>query len=221
MYRSVARQDYLVHSDYAARKHRHVVLRSIATLCGEFRRATLEPIPPEDRMNEGFLHRRLLRPVLDLLKQGVTPEKLALSLALGAVLGVFPALGCTTLLCALAAFALGLNLPAIQIVNYFMYPLQIALLIPFFRLGEKLFRAPHLPIFVSQIYAMAHANLWAAIKLLWSTTWHAIVVWALLAPLVTAAVYFTLAPLLRRVLKRQSASLPSSATKFREFPRNV
>ncbi|MGB8322372.1 MAG: DUF2062 domain-containing protein [Candidatus Acidiferrum sp.] len=159
-------------------------------------------------MNEGFLHRRLFRPVLDLLKQGVTPEKLALSLALGAVVGVFPALGWTTMLCAIAAFALGLNLPAIQIVNYFMYPLQIALLIPFFRLGEKLFGAPHLPISVSQIYAMAHANLWGAIKFLWSTTWHAIVVWALLAPFVTAATYFTLTPLLRRVLKRQNASLP-------------
>ena len=159
-------------------------------------------------MNQGFLHRRLFRPVLDLLKQGVTPEKLALSLALGAVLGVFPALGWTTMLCAIAAFALGLNLPAIQIVNYFVYPLQIALLIPFFRLGEKLFRAPHLPISVSQIYAMAHANLWGAIKFLWSTTWHAIVVWALLAPLVTTAVYFTLTPLLRRVLKRQSTAVP-------------
>jgi uncharacterized protein (DUF2062 family) len=159
-------------------------------------------------MNQGFLYRRLFRPVLDLLKQGVTPEKLALSLALGAVLGVFPAIGWTTMLCAIAAFALGLNLPAIQIVNYFMYPLQIALLIPLFRLGEKLFGAPHLPISVTQIYAMAHAHLWGTIRFLWSTTWHAIVVWALLAPLATAAVYFTLTPLLRRILKRQNASLP-------------
>src|SRR5580692_9953689 len=109
-------------------------------------------------MNQGFLYRRLFRPVLDLLKQGVTPEKLALSLALGAVLGIFPALGWTTMLCAIAAFALGLNLPAIQIVNYFIYPLQIALLIPFFRVGEKLFGAPHLPLSLTQIPAMVHAS---------------------------------------------------------------
>jgi uncharacterized protein (DUF2062 family) len=96
-------------------------------------------------MKEGFLHRRLVRPVLDLLRQGVTPEKIALSLALGVALGVFPVLGSTTALCALAALALRLNLPAIQIVNYFVYPLQIALLIPFFRLGERLFRAPIFP----------------------------------------------------------------------------
>ena len=34
-------------------------------------------------MSAGFFYRRLVRPILDLLKQGVTPEKLALSLALG------------------------------------------------------------------------------------------------------------------------------------------
>jgi uncharacterized protein (DUF2062 family) len=156
-------------------------------------------------MNEGFLQRRVVLPIIDLLKQGVTPEKMALSLALGAALGVFPALGWTTSLCAIAALALRLNLPAIQIVNYFMYPAQIALLLPFFRLGEKLFRAPHLPISVSQMYAMIHASVWGAIKLLWTTTWHAMVVWAMMAPLVVALLYAILAPLLRRVLRRQAA----------------
>ena len=161
-------------------------------------------------MNEGFFKRRLVRPILDLLRQGVTPEKLALSLALGVVFGVFPALGWTTTLCAILAIVLRLNLPAIQIVNYFMYPVQIALLVPFFRLGEKLFRAPHLPLSVPQIYGMIHASLWTAIKLLWTTTWHAIVAWALLAPLVVALAYAILRPLLRRVLHRQ-ITLPTEA----------
>jgi len=156
-------------------------------------------------MKEGFFHRRIVRPVLELLRQGVTPEKLALSLALGAALGVFPALGWTTSLCAIIALVLRLNLPAIQIVNYFMYPAQIALLLPFFRLGEKLFGVPHLPISVSQIYALIHSSVWGAIKLLWTTTWHAIVVWAMIAPLFVALVYVILVPLLRRVLRKQQA----------------
>ena len=154
-------------------------------------------------MKEGFFYRRLVRPVLELLKQGVTPEKIALSLALGAALGVFPALGWTTGLCAIAALVLRLNLPAIQIVNYFMYPAQIALLIPFFRLGEKLFRAPHLPISVPQMYAMIRVSMWVAIRALWTTTWHAIIVWMLIAPFFVALAYAILAPLLRRVLRRQ------------------
>jgi len=154
-------------------------------------------------MNDGFMQRKLVRPIIELLKEGVTPEKMALSLALGAALGIFPALGWTTALCAIAALTLRLNLPAIQIVNYFMYPAQIALLLPFFRLGEWLFRAPRLAISVPQIYALIHVSLWNAIRVLWTTTWHAIVVWCILAPLIAGGVYMILAPVLRRVLRRQ------------------
>ncbi len=164
-------------------------------------------------MNDSLLYRKLVKPLLDLLKQGVTPEKLALSIALGAVFGIFPALGWTTALCAIIAFVWRLNLPAIQIVNYFMYPVQIALLLPFFRLGEKLFGAPHLPISVPQIYAMIRANLWGAIKFLWSTTWHAIVVWALVAPFFVALLFAVLAPTFRRVLRRQRFPLPATEVK--------
>jgi uncharacterized protein (DUF2062 family) len=157
---------------------------------------------------KNFFYRRLVQPLLDLLKQGVTPEKLALSVALGVVIGIFPAIGWTTALCALAAFLWRLNIPAIQIVNYFMYPVQIALILPFFRLGEKLFGAPHLPISVAQIYSMAHADLWGAIKFLWNTTWHAMTVWGLLAPFLVAALYFVMLPLLRRALPRSTAPVP-------------
>jgi uncharacterized protein (DUF2062 family) len=154
-------------------------------------------------MREGFFNQRLVRPIVDLLRQGVTPEKIALSIALGVALGVFPVLGSTTALCALAAVVLELNLPAIQIVNYFVYPMQIALLIPFFRLGEWLFREPHFPLSVSQIYAMIHANMWEAIRSLWTTTWHAIVVWCVLSPFFVIAVYAVLVPALRRILRKQ------------------
>jgi len=160
---------------------------------------------------EDLLKRRVLQPILDLLRQGVTPEKIALSIALGAMLGIFPAPGWTTILCAIAALVLRLNLPAIQLVNYLLYPLQIALLLPFFRLGEKLFNAPHLPISVPQILAMSKANLKDTVKLLWSTTWHAMVVWALFAPVAMALAYFLLVPLLRRAL-RQSQTTTTAAS---------
>ncbi len=161
--------------------------------------------------HDGFFQRRLVRPVIELLRQGVTPEKLALSLAFGITLGVFPVLGSTTALCAIAALAFGLNLPAIQIVNYFVYPLQIALLIPFFRLGEKLFGAQHLPLSVQQIYAMIHASMTGAIRELWTTTWHAIVVWSLTAPVAAIALYLVLASVLRRIARRKLVSVPEAA----------
>ncbi|MGC1491075.1 MAG: DUF2062 domain-containing protein, partial [Candidatus Acidiferrum sp.] len=143
----------------------------------------------EGGTKEEFFRRRIVRPIVELLRQGVTPEKLALSLALGVALGVFPVLGTTTALCAIAAFVLRLNLPAIQIVNYFVYPAQFALLIPFFRLGEKLFGAPHLPLSISQILAMFRASYWHAMEKLWTTTWHAVAAWTLVAPLIIAVTY--------------------------------
>lgn len=81
------------------------------------------------------------------------------------------------------------------------------MLIPFFRLGERLFRAPHLPLSVPQIYAMIHANMWDAIRSLWATAWHAMVAWCLAAPVFVALVYLVLAPALRRVLRKQASQV--------------
>jgi hypothetical protein len=62
----------------------------------------------------------------------------ALLLALGLVLGTFPIYGCPTILCALAALSLRLNVPALQVVNRLTTPLQLALLVPFARVGAHL-----------------------------------------------------------------------------------
>jgi uncharacterized protein (DUF2062 family) len=158
-----------------------------------------EPQAKSLPMNDGFFQRRIVRPVLDLLRQGTTPEKIALSIAFGLVLGVFPSLGWTTLLCFLAAFMFGLNLPAVQLVNYFVYPLQLALLIPFIRAGERLFHSPRLPLSLTQILAMIKAGVWHSIKVLWVATAQAIAVWVLIAPLSIYVLYLVLTPLLRRL----------------------
>jgi uncharacterized protein (DUF2062 family) len=164
--------------------------------------ARMHCVKLDDRKEEGFFRRRIVQPIVESLRQGVTPEKMALSLALGVALGVFPVLGTTTALCALAAFMWRLNLPAIQIVNYFLYPLQIMLLVPFFRAGETLFRAPYLPLSIAQILAAVHTSFWGAMRFLWTTTWHAIVVWCLLAPVFVGLAYAVLVPVLRRVGRR-------------------
>jgi uncharacterized protein (DUF2062 family) len=72
---------------------------------------------------------------------GLSPETIALILALGLVLGVFPVFGVPTLLCGVAAIAFRLNLPAIQLVNQACSPLQYALLIPLGRAGAHIFSA--------------------------------------------------------------------------------
>ncbi len=149
-------------------------------------------------MRERFIHRRIVQPVVALLTQGITPEKIALSLAMGIVLGVFPVLGSTTLLCAAAAVVFRLNLPAIQLVNYIVYPLQLLLFVPFIRAGELLFRSRTLQLTLAQMVAMARADPRHAISSLWVATFHAISVWLLVAPMATFFLYVLLAYLVRQ-----------------------
>lgn len=74
--------------------------------------------------------------------QGLSGDSIAILLAVGFVLGTFPVYGCPTVLCLLAALMLRLNAPALQLVNQLSSPLQLALLIPFARLGERILGAP-------------------------------------------------------------------------------
>jgi uncharacterized protein (DUF2062 family) len=150
-------------------------------------------------MKRGFFHRRFVAPLVALLTQGITPEKIALSLAFGIVFGIFPLLGSTTVLCAAAAVIFGLNLPAIQLVNWLIYPMQLFLLVPFIRLGEKLFRTAPLQFSLAQILTMVRADLPHAVSTLWLAEVHAIVAWLLTGPFAIFPLYILLSRVLRQV----------------------
>jgi uncharacterized protein (DUF2062 family) len=139
---------------------------------------------------KSWLRRKMLTPVLELLRQGVTPEKIAAAIAAGVVLGIFPVLGSTTLLCVLAAAVLRLNLPLIQAVNFVIYPLQLVLLIPLLQTGQRLFGAPALPITLPKVFAMIQVSMWNTIMTLGLATFRAIVVWLCLSWIVAFVIYF-------------------------------
>lgn len=149
-----------------------------------------------------FFKEKLITPITGFLLQGITPHKLALAIACGAAVAVFPVFGSTTLLCALIAIALRLNMPAIQLVNYFVYPLQFILFIPYVRLGETLFSAPRMPFSIPQIFAMFKDDFLNAINTLWATTMHAIVAWCITAPLAGLLLYLILKPVFKRIVGR-------------------
>jgi hypothetical protein len=76
------------------------------------------------------------------LSQGISPQRLAITLALGFAIGCLPLIGISTLLCAGLALALGLNQPVIQAANYAAMPVQLVLIVPFVRLGGWIFSNP-------------------------------------------------------------------------------
>ena len=150
-----------------------------------------------------FLQRRLITPLLALLRQGVSPRELALSVALGTTLGLIPVLGVSTALCALVALLLRLNLPAIQLVNYLLTPLQLILIIPLLRFGELLAGAPRFPVTLESGLELLSRGAINAIRLLATAIMHATLGWLVLAPLLAFALYRGLEPAFRHL--RQEA----------------
>jgi len=146
-----------------------------------------------------FLQRRVVAPLLALLRQGVTPGRLAMSVALGVSIGLVPVLGVSTALCAAVALALRLNLPAIQLVNYLLTPLQLLLIIPQLRLGEWLVGAPRFPITLESGLAMLSNGVWSAVRALSTAILHATIAWLAVAPFLTLLLYFILAGVFRRL----------------------
>ncbi len=148
-----------------------------------------------------FVRRRLIDPVLELLRQGVTPEKIALSLAFGVGLGIFPVLGVSTVLCTAVAIVLRLNLPAIQLVNYLASPLQLALIIPFVRVGEHLLGLKPQPLSVAEGFRIMAQGVLRAIVVLWDAIAHAALGWIVIGPVLIYALYYAFRPLLIRAAK--------------------
>lgn len=147
---------------------------------------------------------KLTRHVVELLKQGITPHKIALAVVLGALLGMAPVLGTTIISCTLAALAFRLNLVLIQLVNNLVYPLQLVLLIPFVQAGQRLFGQPLMPLSAGQIVDMARHDFWKSLLALGGYIWHGTVAWLLFCVVVGPLSYWLLLFPLKKALHRQA-----------------
>jgi uncharacterized protein (DUF2062 family) len=155
-----------------------------------------------------FLKRRIVDPVLALLRQGVTPEKIAMSLAFGLGLGIFPVLGVSTILCTVAAIVLRLNLPAIQLVNYLAAPIQIVLIIPFVRVGEHLLQLAPQPLSISEGFKLLAMGMVHAVIVLWDAIVHAALGWIAIGPLLIYVLYRIFRPMMVRVAQMRFTAAP-------------
>jgi hypothetical protein len=148
--------------------------------------------------------KNIVDPVLDLLRQGITAEKLALTLSLGAVIGIFPLIGSTTLLCTACALIFRLNLPAIQIANYAVFSLQLVFLVPLMHLGTMVFGADPLLFSVDEVTAMFEKSWWDAVMVCWRALLYAMGAWIIVSVPVALALYGLLKPVLTRLVPRSA-----------------
>lgn len=145
---------------------------------------------------------RIVDPILALLAQGLAPRDLALCLALGAGIGMFPVLGVSTPALTILALWLRLNLPAIQLVSYLISPLQLAMIIPFVRLGERVTGAEPQPLTIEAGLELMSEGVLDAIVTLWDAIVHAAIGWMLIGPLSIYVLYRLFIPVLERALRR-------------------
>lgn len=95
-----------------------------------------------------WFNRRVVDPLLQILRRGAEPKQLALSAALGITLGVFPICGVTVFLCGMAIPLLGshCHAPTVMLANFIATPIELSLVVPFLRFGEVILGGPHFPL---------------------------------------------------------------------------
>jgi len=154
------------------------------------------------------IRRRIVDSILGLLRQGLLPRDLALCLALGAGVGLFPVLGVSTPVLTLIALQRRLNLAAIQLVSWLMGPLQLVLIIPFMRFGEWVLGSEPQPMTIEAGMEIISQGVLQAIITMWDAIVHASVGWLLVGPIMIFILYRLLIPLLNRALQNLSFSPP-------------
>ncbi len=92
-----------------------------------------EPSPKPSRFR-----RWVVLPLINQLKRGTSPEELSWTIALGVTLGIFPIMGSTSLVCFIAGWIFKLNQAILHLFKSLTYPLHLALILVFIRLGQQL-----------------------------------------------------------------------------------
>ncbi len=167
------------------------------------------------------------------LTQGITPEKIALTVAVGSAVAMFPVLGTTTLLCFVVGVALKLNQPIIQALNYLLTPIHVTFVVFSLRWGERLFGETHSKIVFKAMWLGLRKlrgelfsepvhffqDLWAFIQQFSVYVLHACMIWLVLAPFWAVALYYLMLPIVREANRvRAVAAAKAVAEKAKDHP---
>ena len=154
--------------------------------------------------------RWVVRPVIQQLTQGTSPQKIAQALAYGLTLGIFPIIGSTTLLALLVGIPLRLNQPVLQAFKTLATPLQWASVLGFYRLGEWLYGAPHVSLSIPRMMERFFAEPGPFFRDYGMTALYGITVWLLMAPVLLVVLYAISRPLIEgmaaQLTRRHAAS---------------
>lgn len=155
---------------------------------------------------ESRWRRWLIAPVVVQLTGGASLDKIAWTIALGMVLGIFPVMGTTTFVCLLAGWLCKLNQPLLHVFRAIVYPLHLLLILVFIRLGERLYDAPLISFSIPQLVGKFEESPLQFARDFGMAAWHGVSAWLLVAPIVAVLVKQAVMPVLRSLsesLKRR------------------
>lgn len=159
----------------------------------------------------GLLRRWVVAPVVGQLSVGITPERLSWAIAAGIVLGVFPVLGTTTLVCLFVGWAFRLNQPVLHVFSNLVYPLHLALILVFIHMGEHLFNVPRLSFSLPELVEKFKESPLQFCRDFGIAAFHGVVAWMVVAPFAALLIRTVSLPVLRRLsraIKKEKEATP-------------
>ncbi len=169
--------------------------------------------PPADAPapKRSFWQRRVLDPIVAQLTQGITPDRIAASLAVGTLCSLFPFFGFTTLLNLGVGVWLRLNQPLLHTLNQLLGPVQVVMIFVYVRLGEFIWGATSDKFTLAEVIAtFREASILEFLERFGWAGVHAFTAWTITAPVLLASIYYPLRPVIKKLarLRARPATSP-------------
>lgn len=150
-------------------------------------------------LRDAWWRRWLVEPVKNQLTRGMSAEKISWTIALGLVLGVFPVMGTTSLVCLLVGWLLDLNQPLLLVFKTVVYPLHLALILVFIHLGERLWGSSLITFSVPELMVKFNQDPLQFGRDFGLAALQAVSAWLLIAPVAVLLIRWAVLPPVRKL----------------------
>ena len=151
-------------------------------------------------------YRWVIAPIVNQLKQGIAPEKIAWAVALGMTLGIFPIMGSTSVVCLIAGYFLKLNQAILHLFKALTYPIHLAMILVYIRLGQILNGVPLIKFSIPQLVTQFKDDPAKFFRDFGMAALYGIEAWAISAIILIPLFYFISLSILKKLLMKLASS---------------
>jgi uncharacterized protein (DUF2062 family) len=147
---------------------------------------------------------KILIPFRLIPEEGLSAEKLAFSVTLGLIAGMFPVIGATTILSIMLTIIFRQNILVVQSVQWIMALAQVLLIVPFMQFGAYILNQRAIHISIEQILLAFQPGILEGIKTIGIFHLYAILTWTLLSIPIGAVSYFVF----KAIFQKRNIAIP-------------